>query len=230
MNICILPARGGSKRIPRKNIRPFLGRPMIAWPISAALESGCFSRVIVSTDDDEIASIAKEHGAEAPFVRPASLSNDFATTIDVVRHAIDWLADAGYYMPRAVCCLYAAAPFATPEDLRAGEVALRDAAFVVPVTRFSHPVQRALRVSAAGRLEMIDPSNRLIRTQDLEPTYHDTGQFYWGLTEAWSNDRAGFGPNCAPLIFPRYRVEDIDTEEHWTRAELLFRMLREDAS
>lgn len=223
----MIPARGGSKRIPRKNIREFAGKPMIAWSIEAALASGCFSRVIVSTDDDEIAAVAEANGAEAPFRRPANLADDHTGTIPVIAHAIDWLREQGD-APQAVCCLYATAPFVQPEDLQAGYRALQggddgdvvDYAF--SVTSYAFPIQRALRLTPDGRVAMFQPEHFTTRSQDLEEAWHDAGQFYWGRAEAWQAGTPIFTRRAVPVRLPRHRVQDIDTPEDWHRAEWLF--------
>lgn len=226
MSVCLIPARGGSKRIPRKNIRPFNGKPMIAWSIDAARQAGVFDRIIVSTDDDEIADVAQSHGAEVPFTRPADLADDHATTIDVVRHGIGWL-DANGGAPDALCCLYATAPFASPDDIRAGPALLADADFALPVTPFGFPIQRAVRITGEGRLQMFDPDQFNTRSQDLPEAWHDAGQFYWGRTAAWRTATTLFGSSTAAIRLPRWRVQDIDTEDDWTRAEILARVLGE---
>lgn len=223
MSLCLIPARGGSKRIPRKNIRDFAGRPMIGWSIAAALATGCFERVIVSTDDAEIADVARGLGADVPFTRPAALSNDHATTLEVVQHAMGWLTARGEG-PAALCCLYATAPFVQTEDLRTGRALLAEADFAVPVTTFAFPIQRAVRI-VGERLEMLDPTQRNTRSQDLELAWHDCGQFYWGRAEAWAEGRPIFGGGTAPIRLPRWRVQDIDTEEDWQRAEAMFHVL-----
>ena len=225
MSICLIPARGGSKRIPRKNIKPFLGKPMIAWSIEAALSSGCFERVMVSTDDAEIASVARDFGADVPFMRPPELSDDHATTIAVVRHALDWLEreDA---LPEALCCLYATAPFVEADDLQRGADALKGTQWVIPVTSFPHPIQRALRKDAAGDLSMLDRALYETRSQDLEETYHDAGQFYWATAKGWRSDAGPYRDETRALVLPRRRVQDIDTPEDWARAEVLMEVLQ----
>jgi N-acylneuraminate cytidylyltransferase len=225
VNVAIIPARGGSKRIPRKNIRPFHGKPIIGWSIEAARESGCFERVIVSTDDAEIAGVAREFGAETPFVRPAELADDIAPTGVVMAHAVGWCRDAGLAVERA-CCLYATAPFVTAVLIRDGLARLdgADADYAVSATSFPFPIQRACRIRD-GRLEMIDPANYLVRSQDLEEAFHDAGQLYWGRADAWSEGRPIFGERTVPVLMPRHRVQDIDTPEDWRRAELLFGLL-----
>lgn len=227
MKVAVIPARGGSKRIPGKNVRPFCGKPIIAWSIEAAVEAGCFDQIIVSTDDEAIAEVAVQCGATVPFTRPANLSDDHTPTVPVVRHAISWLADH-IKAPTQVCCIYATAPFVTAHYLRAGLTLLETNAFdfVVPVTSFAFPIQRALRVGAGSRGEMIDPSKYGVRSQDLEECFHDSGQFYWGSADAWLKKDAVFSGNTGVLVLPRHRVQDIDTPEDWTRAEYMFEALR----
>ncbi|OOY22029.1 pseudaminic acid cytidylyltransferase [Thioclava sp. DLFJ5-1] len=224
MKLAVIPARGGSKRIPRKNIRPFGGRPMIAWSIAAARTSGLFDRIIVSTDDREIAETARALGAEVPFFRPANLSGDYTGTVPVIAHAVDWQNTQGE--PAAeVCCIYATAPFIEVDDLRRGLVILQEsgADFAFSVTRYAAPIQRALRVRQDNRVEMFDARQFNTRSQDLEEAWHDAGQFYWGRAEAWLSGKPLFGTHAAPVVLPRHRVQDIDTPEDWDRAELLLR-------
>lgn len=226
MKVAIIPARGGSKRIPRKNIKTFCGKPMIAWSIEAARSSGCFDEIIVSTDDDEIAEVARGLGASVPFVRPDDLSNDNAGTMVVVQHALEWLRKEGRHV-KYVCCLYATAPFVTGALLRAGLAYLEsgDCDYAFAVTSFPFPIQRAIRIDSHGRVEMFCPDHATTRSQDLEPAYHDAGQFYWGRAEAWWEARKIFGAGTRPILLPRHWVQDIDTEEDWARAEWLFRAL-----
>lgn len=226
MNVAIIPARGASKRVPRKNIRVFCGRPMICWSIRAALESGCFEHVIVSTDDEEIAEIARGSGAEVPFMRPSELADDFTGTRPVVKHGIEQIADE-HGMPEHVCCLYATAPFVTPMDLRSGLSALLSSRcdFAFTVTRFDYPIQRAIRITEDGRVAMFDPKHETTRSQDLEASYHDAGQFYWGRAQAFIDDVPLFSQASVPILVPRSRVKDIDTLEDWHQAELMFRSL-----
>lgn len=227
MNIAIIPARGGSKRIPRKNIRNFCGKPMIAWSIGAAQASGLFERILVSTDDAEIRDISISLGAEAPFQRPPELANDQAGTLPVVRHAVSWLLNNGSSFTHA-CCIYATAPFLDSEDLSRGRIMLGEDAdldFAFSVTRFSFPIQRALQMGSDGRLAMFQPEHELSRSQDLPEAYHDAGQFYWGTREAWLTRDLMYSAACRGVTLPAHRVQDIDTEEDWRHAELKFRML-----
>lgn len=226
MKIALIPARGGSKRIPRKNIKLFLGKPVIAYTIAAAKAAGVFDRIILSTDDDEIAAVAKTCGAEVPFRRPADLSNDTATTRAVINHALDWCADHAMNVSH-LCCLYAAAPFIQAADIRAAYELLQSsgAAFCFPVTSFPFPIQRAVKRRSDGRLEMFYPEHLNTRSQDLEHAYHDAGQFYWGTAQGFKSDAPLFGPDAVPLVLPRWRVQDIDTAEDWARAELMYQVL-----
>ncbi len=222
-NIALIPARGGSKRIPKKNIRNFLGKPIIAYTIEAAIESGCFDRVIVSTDCPEIKKVAIEYGAEVPFLRPDDIANDYATTVDVIKHAISWLEMDGSPV-NYICCLYATAPFMRTCDIISGLQKLKDeptASYAFTVTSFAFPVQRAIKLKE-GRMAMFHPEHLKTRSQDLEEGYHDAGQFYWGQPEAFLQDIPLFSDSAIPIILPRHLVQDIDTEEDWYRAELLY--------
>jgi pseudaminic acid cytidylyltransferase len=226
MSLCVIPARGGSKRIPHKNIKPFHGRPMIGWSIAAARASGLFDRIVVSTDDPKIAAVAQGEGADVPFLRPAALSDDHTATVPVIAHAVTAL-DLPPDTP--VCCLYATAPFVQGDDLAAGLAILPTARFVLAVTSFPFPIQRALRRGNDGSVEMIDPALARTRSQDLEEAWHDAGQFYWARAEVWRSDLPALGPGAKAVVLPRHRVQDIDTPEDWTRAELLFAVLRAQA-
>lgn len=227
MKIAVIPARGGSKRIPRKNIKEFCGKPMIAYSIEAALQSDCFDKIIVSTDDSEIAEVAKSYGAEVPFIRPKELSNDYAGTIPVIRHAIEWLVEQGVDA-NLVCCLYATAPFVTAEYLQQGLQQLEEtnAAYAFTVTSYAFPIQRAIKLNPELGVEMFDANNFNTRSQDLEEAWHDAGQFYWGRVGAWLSEKIIFGADSTPVILPRHRVQDIDTPEDWERAEWLFKALQ----
>ena len=222
MNVAVIPARAGSKRIPRKNIRPFCGKPMIAWSIEAARASGVFSRIVVSTDDSGIAALAVEFGAEVPFIRPAALAEDYAGTLNVMAHAVGWMRDEGWPLD-AVCCLYATAPFTRPVDLRDGLELLRsgDWSFTFTATEYASPIFRAFRQHPEGGVEMFFPEHFTSRSQDLPLALHDAGQFYWGRPQAWLTCRSLFERTSCPLLIPRWRVQDIDTEDEWKRAELL---------
>jgi N-acylneuraminate cytidylyltransferase len=230
MRLAIIPARGGSKRIPRKNIKLFGGKPMIAWSIEAAKQSGCFDRIIVSTDDSEIAEVAISYGAEVPFMRPPELSDDHTGTTKVVAHAVDWhnknnnLNIASY-----VCCIYATAPFIDVKDLQCGLQTLEfcDADYAFSVTSYAFPIQRAIRITNNKRVEMLDANQFNTRSQDLEQVWHDAGQFYWGRAAAWLALKPVFSQSSAPIVLQRHRVQDIDTEEDWTRAELMYEALKQ---
>ncbi|WP_405420714.1 pseudaminic acid cytidylyltransferase [Marinobacter flavimaris] len=225
--VAIIPARGGSKRIPRKNVKDFCGKPMIAWSIDAAKASGCFDQIIVSTDDDEIAKVAREWGATVPFMRPAKLSDDFTGTLPVIRHAVEWLNQNEAPVEYA-CCLYATAPFVLADDLKRGLQLIKDSgsSFALSVTSYAFPIQRAIRIADNGRVAMFNPEHFQTRSQDLEEAWHDAGQFYWGTAEAWCEERAIFGEDSVPVKLPRHRVQDIDTQEDWSRAEWLFRAMQ----
>jgi pseudaminic acid cytidylyltransferase len=226
MKLAIIPARGGSKRIPRKNIKPFCGKPMIAWSIEAAQASDCFDRIIVSTDDDEIADVARAYGAEVPFMRPTELSDDHTGTIPVVAHAVEWMGQHAGPVEFA-CCLYATAPFVQTQDLRQGLDMLQSsgAQYAFTVTNFAAPIQRSFRITGQQRIEMLNPAQFNTRSQDLEEAYHDAGQFYWGRAQAWFEATPLFSHASVPIILPRYRVQDIDTQNDWTRAEIIFEIL-----
>lgn len=227
MKLAIIPARGGSKRIPRKNIKLFCEKPMIAWSIEAALQSGCFDQVIVSTDDEEIADLARRYGATVPFMRPTELSDDHTGTIPVIRHAIEWVNAQGQSVEQA-CCLYATAPFVSADDIRRGLDTLLDTGsdYAFSVTSYAFPIQRAIRLNAEGRVEMFNPEHFNTRSQDLEEAFHDAGQFYWGKADAWLQGRMIFSPASVPVALPRHRVQDIDTPEDWVRAEWLFKAMQ----
>ena len=226
MNIAIIPARGGSKRIPRKNIKAFHGKPMIAYSIEAALKSGCFDDVIVSTDDEEIAAIALQYGATVPFVRPAEISDDYATTLDVIAHALTWCQQNQMDVDNA-CCIYATAPFISVSSIQEGLSALTgdDVRYAFSATSYAFPIQRALKINQQDRVEMFHSEHLNTRSQDLDEAYHDAGQFYWGKAQAFLNKEPIFGPNSKVVLLPRKRVQDIDTQEDWELAEALYRVI-----
>lgn len=226
MKIAIIPARGGSKRIPRKNIKDFCGKPMIAWSIEAAKASGLFDHILVSTDDAEIAEVARQWGAEVPFMRPAELSNDYAGTTEVIAHATQWALDQGWPVT-AVCCIYATAPLVQVADLKRGWEALesRDWAYAFTVTDFPAPIFRSFQRNTDGGIEMFFPEHFSARSQDLPTALHDAGQFYWGRPGAWLDGKAVFAQHSCPVSIPRWRVQDIDTMEDWRRAELLHQII-----
>ncbi|MFT0140051.1 pseudaminic acid cytidylyltransferase [Alcanivoracaceae bacterium MT1] len=230
VRIAVIPARGGSKRIPHKNIKPFCGRPMIAWSIRAAREAGCFDRILVSTDDDAVAAVAKAEGAEVPFRRPTELADDHTPTVPVIAHAVAWLQQQGASVSE-VCCLYATAPFVRAGDILAALEALRvgGSDYAFPVTTFAFPIQRALRLDQRQRVSMFEPAHAKTRSQDLEEAFHDAGQFYWGRARAWLDGKAIFTPESVAVPLPRHRVQDIDTPEDWRRAEALFQVLQSES-
>ena len=226
MKLCVIPARGGSKRVPRKNIRDFCGKPIIAWSIEAAINSRCFDRIIVSTDDEEIASVSQRFGAEIPFMRPPQLADDYTGTTAVIAHAIQWQNSHGEAAGK-VCCLYATAPFVQATDLQKGFDILESsgAEYAFSVTSYAFPIQRSIRIMADQRIEMFQPEHFNTRSQDLEEAWHDAGQFYWGRATAWLANKPIFSNDAAPVLMPRHRVQDIDTPEDWERAQLVFRLL-----
>ncbi|KJK09791.1 pseudaminic acid cytidylyltransferase [Pseudomonas tussilaginis] len=226
MKVAIIPARGGSKRIPRKNIKFFAGRPMIEWSIDLALRTGIFDRVVVSTDDDEIAETAISAGAEVPFRRPLDLADDHATTVPVIAHAITELEKVTGNTVTLACCIYPCSPFTTCDDI-VNALHLMDvsgAPFAYPITEFAHPIQRAMLRSAEGKMTFMNKEAELMRTQDLATTYHDCGQFYWGRRDAWLR-HGRMHSEGAGYVIPSWRVVDIDTGDDWVRAELMHRLL-----
>jgi N-acylneuraminate cytidylyltransferase len=228
--VAVIPARGGSKRIPGKNIRIFAGKPMIGWSIEAARQSGCMDRILVSTESPEVARIAIDCGAEVPFMRPVELADDHTGTGPVMAHAVEWLRRSGV-QPTSVCCIYATAPFLRPGDLRDGLGKLESAGcdFTFSVTSYAFPIQRAILLTPGGRAKMFQPQHLQTRSQDLEPAYHDAAQFYWGRAEAWREQRPIFSPASIPVVLPRHRVQDIDTPDDWERAALMFQVLQQQA-
>lgn len=230
MNIvAIIPARGGSKRIPHKNIKPFCGKPIIAYSIEAAKDAGIFNRIIVSTDSNEIASIATKAGVEVPFMRPAELADDFTGTIPVLLHALNWLDEHGcatdYF-----CSIYATAPFIQPAYIIEGFNLLkkRNATTAFSITTFPYPIFRALKIGEDGYIEMFWPEHENSRSNDLPEAYHDAGQFYWGNTEKFMKEKTFFSSGAVPIVIPRYFVQDIDTPEDWETAEKRYSVLEMD--
>ena len=225
MNIAIIPARGGSKRIPRKNIKEFCGKPMIAYAITAAKESGLFEHIVVSTDDEEIAYVARVWSAETPFVRPSELANDYTATVAVIAHGIEACRSFGWKFDQ-VCCIYPGVPFIQIDDLRSALARLTssEAGYCFPVTEYPSAIQRALKLLSNGKMQPFDPEFETTRTQDSEPAYYDAGQFYWGKTETWLTNpkihSSGLG-----YVIPNWRVVDIDTPDDWQRAELIYHAL-----
>ena len=223
MNVAVIPARGGSKRIPRKNIREFCGKPMIAFPIEVAKESGLFEHIIVSTDDEEIAEVSSSCGAEVPFMRPEKLSGDYAGTIEVIAHAVSWMHEQEW-QPDAVCCIYATSVFLNKDDLKKGlDILSTDKwEYAFSVTDFEYSIFRSFKEHPHGGVEMFFPERFESRSQDLPEALHDAAQFYWGKLDAWLNGLRIFDLHSYPVKIPNYRVQDIDTENDWKRAELLF--------
>lgn len=226
MRIAIIPARGGSKRIPRKNIKPFCGKPIIAYSIEAAQQSGLFERIVVTTDDEEIADVAQLYGAEIPFIRPKELSDDHTATIPVIAHAIQTLQEQGNVID-AACCIYATAPFVRAEDIRAAynSLMVQHKGYAFPVTTFPFPIFRGVKRSEEGSIEMFWPEHFATRSQDLPEAYHDVGQFYWGTPDTWLSGTPIFSNAATTIVLPRHLVQDIDTPEDWIRAELMYKAL-----
>ncbi|MBC3765035.1 pseudaminic acid cytidylyltransferase [Neptunicella marina] len=223
MNLAVIPARGGSKRIPGKNIRQFAGKPLIAYSILAAQQSQLFDKIIVSTDDEKVAKVATEFGAEVPFMRPEDLSDDFTGTRPVTNHAIEFFQQQGQ-MPEFTCCIYATAPFLQAQYLLQGLNALKSKpakAFAFSVTSFAFPIQRALELNENGPAPMFE-QHIYQRSQDLTEAYHDAGQFYWGRSADYLSSKKIFSSDSEAVILPRHLVQDIDTLEDWHRAELMF--------
>ena len=229
MNVAVIPARGGSKRIPRKNIRKFYGKPIIAYSIEKALLSDLFDKVIVSTEDDEINSIAKQFDAEVPFKRPAELSDDYAGTTEVIAHAIKWMENQGWTL-NGVCCIYPTAPLLDVELLKISyDIFIKGKwDYVFSAAEYVYPVERSFKVLDNNVLKMLIPENFNRRSQDLTSTFHDAGQFYWGTPVAWVEERPIFSERSTIIKLPTYRVADIDTEEDWKRAELLYKVLEKE--
>lgn len=224
--IAIIPARGGSKRIPKKNIKDFFGKPLIAYSIEAALKSNLFDRVIVSTDDEGIAKIAKEYGAEVPYIRPKELSDDFTGTGAVIQHMTNFLLDKGEDI-NYVCTIYATAPLLHVEYLKEGLKKLQNsnAKNSFSATTMPFPIQRTFKLTKDGRCEMFTPEHFMSRSQDLEVAYQDAGQFYWQNLHV-DSDEIVFSKDSIPIIIPRHFVQDIDTLEDFKRAELMYEVLQ----
>lgn len=224
--IAIIPARGGSKRIPRKNVKDFLGMPIIAYSIKAALDSGVFDEVMVSTDDEEIASVAKSHGAKVPFFRSAETSNDFATTADVINEVLNQY-EAGGKEYDVVACIYATAPFVTADRLKEAAELIADSDFDSAFTcvEFSYPVLRSLVINDDGAISMKWPEYKKARSQDLPKFYHDAGQFYFARTYAFRNANGFWGNNTAPIVLSELEVQDLDTPTDWALAEMKYKLM-----
>ena len=225
-SLCIIPARGGSKRIPRKNIKPFMGKPIIAYSIEAALNSGVFDEVMVSTDDEEIAGVVRQYGASIPFMRSAETSNDYATTVDVLLEVVNKYKEQGKDFD-TICCLYSTAPFVTSERLKEASSQISDtidACFTI--VQYSYPIQRSLRINEDNCVEMKFPEHLKSRTQDLEKVYHDAGQFYFVKTDALIQEKTVWCKRTAPLILSELEVQDLDTLTDWQLAEMKYQLLK----
>ena len=219
-SVAIITARGGSKRIPRKNIRPFCGVPVISYAIRSALEAGCFDEVMVSTDDHEIADLALSFGAAVPFIRSTASSSDTATTASAILEVLDEYRRRDQH-PDVACCIYPTTPLLTADTLAAGRRVLEnspDLITVMAVTRYPHPIERALRLQD-GRVEAFTPESLLVRSQDFESAYHDAGQFYWLRVRAFIQEPCLIGRCTGAIVLPAWQVQDIDTDEDWSLAE-----------
>jgi pseudaminic acid cytidylyltransferase len=224
--VAIIPARGGSKRIPKKNIKEFHGKPLIAYSIEVARKSNIFDKVVVSTDDKEIAQIAQKYGAEV-IIRPKELADDYTGTWDVIEHAIEYLKENNQEFD-FVCTIYATAPFLQSQYIKEGFEKLKNSNAInaFSVTSMPFPIQRTFKIDKNGRCEMFTPQYYISRSQDLEEAYQDAGQFYWSKI-GQKSDEVFFGKDSIPIIIPRYLVQDIDTLEDWKRAEVMYRVLQE---
>ena len=224
MNLCVIPARGGSKRIPKKNIKKFCGKPMISYAIEAVIKSKIFDHIVVSTEDLEIKNFALQEGAEVPFLRPKELADDYTPTVPVVAHAIQECKDLGWN-PTDVCCVYPCNPFLSSGCLSLGYKLLKEHPdkYVFPITEFPSPVQLAIQRDKSGLSRPLYPEKELKRTQDIEPAYHDAGQFYWASTETWKSNPK-IHVNSMTLVIPQSRAVDINTIEDWNLAEKLFKV------
>lgn len=231
-NIAVIPARGGSKRIPRKNIKDLCGKPIIAYAIESAINSGCFSEVVVSTDDHEIAHIAKKYGASVPFIRPQEISDDFVGTNAVVSHCLDWFEKKNIVFDY-VCCIYATAAFINKNIIQSGYQAIscEDYDYAATVTNYSAPIQKAMYIDdKTNTLVMREKAASETRSQDLKPFYHDAGQIYWSTPEFFRKDASVFLNRVYPIIIPEYLAQDIDTPSDWIIAEALFQTLIKDSN
>lgn len=228
-NLAIIPARGGSKRIPRKNIRDFLGKPIIAYSIETALESGLFEEVMVSTDNEEIATVAKNYGAVVPFLRSEETASDYASTVEVLIEVLESYEKFGEVFKYG-CCIYPTAPLLKMECLENGLKILKKESFniVLPVVEYTYPIQRSLNLSQNGKISMKWPEYLNSRSQDLSSSYHDAGQFYWFTVESLRNEKSLFSINSGAMVLPSLHVQDIDTEEDWKLAELKFKLMRNE--
>lgn len=231
VNLCIIPARGGSKRIPKKNSKVFFGKPIIAYSIETALKSGLFDEVMVSTDSDEIALIAGKYGAKTPFKRSDKNADDYATTMDVIQEVIATYTDLNRHFNR-VCCLYPCAPFVTSVDLKKAYDLMISENFdsVCTLVEYGHPIQRAIQIVDSGRIEMIQPENKNIRSQDLTKSFHDGGQFYWFNSTKLIKKNTVFTENTGAIVIEANRIQDIDTLVDWKLAELKYSLLQDETN
>jgi len=222
MNLAIIPARGGSKRIPKKNIKIFNGRPIIYWPIKAAIESKLFDEIIVSTDDDEIAEIAKNLGASVPFKRPKELSDDYTGITPVIAHAINWALKSNI-KPDFACCICATAPMIDSVDLIKSYNMIKEAKcdYVFSISSYRSSIFRSLQITANGNIKMNYPENFNKRSQDLPSAFFDAAQFYWGKIESWVGNKKIFDENSKGYVLPEWKVKDIDTLDDWIYAEIM---------
>ena len=228
MKLAVITARGGSKRIPRKNIRDFCGKPIIAYSIQAALDSNCFNEVMVSTDDDEIAEIARKYGAKVPFIRSSETSDDFATTADVLFEVVNKYQKRKIY-PEYLCCLYPTAPLIIADNLISAfnQLQKNQMDVVFPITRFSFPIQRALRLQE-NKVSFFNPENASMRSQDLEPAYHDAGQFYWCCVKTFLETKSLSPVKTSGIILPEWQVQDLDNMDDWVMAEMKYRLMHQE--
>lgn len=228
MRVAIIPARGGSKRIPRKNIKDFCGKPMIAYSIEAALSSGCFDRIIVSTDDQEIADVALQYGAEVPFMRSSKSADDYAPIIDVIIEILNRMKQQDGIEPTHLCCIFATAPFVTGERIRTAydSMIVNNKDGIFPVIEFSYPIQRSLEVKPDNTIGMVWPEYLLSRSQDLPARYHDSGQYYWAKTESVIKENTLFINNCMAEHISPLQAQDIDVEDDWVIAEMKYKALQ----
>ena len=224
MKLCVIPARGGSKRIPRKNIRDFCGKPMISYAIDLAERSQLFDHIVVSTDDDEISQLALKYGATVPFERPSTLADDSTPTIPVIKHAIREMEQSGFKFDK-VCCLYPSVPLLSASPIvEAFNLSVENPdVFVMPIIAFSSPIYRAFTIEQSGRVSPINNQNIISRTQDSKKTYHDAGQFYWGGTTLWKSSDANIHANSVGLEISAWEAVDIDNESDWLMAEKLYK-------
>ena len=229
--VAVIPARGGSKRIPKKNIRLLQGKPILQWVIESADASGCFDSIVVSTDDPEIAAVARASGALVPFLRPAELSDDHTPTVPVIAHALKTLEQSGTSYETA-CCIYSTAVFASPEIIRNGLTLLQTGGcnYVISVIPYPHPIERALRLTPNSTIRMENPQHVATRSQDLQPSFHDAGQFYWGLSAAWVSGEPILSGRTKAVFLESAEARDIDNEQDWQIVEQLFSLRTNEAS